>query len=166
MKWDAIAPDLIETVWGYGFDENMAKKLMDKLTAQSIERRKTLDEFKILEERINWVTQRQEKTDWSLNFKTREAQRKADEEFNKNLKERQKKFTDANYPKTEVLLDSAKENETDKKSEKSKKKSKSKSDKLSDDDDDDSFDFDVQLHEGLRIMGDWIDLLDHPEKLL
>lgn len=162
LKWDAIAPDIIETVWGYGFDENMAKKLMDKLTAQSIERRKTLDEFRILEERINWVKQRQEKKDWSLNFKTREADLKADEEFNKKLKERQKKFTDANYPKTEVLLDSAKENEKDKKAEKPKKKSKS--DKL-DDDDEDSFDFDVQLHEGLRIMGDWIDIIEHPEKL-
>ena len=66
LKWDAIAPDIIETVWGYGFDENMAKKLMDKLTAQSIERRKTLDEFRILEERINWVKQRQEKKEWSF----------------------------------------------------------------------------------------------------
>ncbi len=159
MKWDAITPDHIENVWGYGFDEQNANRLMSLLTKRSIERREHLDEFKILNERINWVKERQQKKDWSLNFKKRETELKSDENFNKSLKERQKKFTEANYEKKEVLLDSAKDADNKKKSE-SKKKSKNK-----DSDDDDAFDFDVQLHEGLRIMGDWLDIIDHPEKL-
>ena len=77
---------------------------------------------------------------------------------NKKLKERQKKFTDANYPKTEVLLESAKEQE--------KKEKDSKSvdeDEL--DEELDSFDFDIRMHEGLRIIGDWIDILEDPKRL-
>ena len=136
---------------------------MAKLTKQSIERREKLDEFKLWNERINWVKERQKKKDWSLNYKVREGELKADEDFNKSLKERQKKFTDADYPKTEVLLDSAKENA---KPEKKKQKSASKTDALdASEDDEDAPDFDVQLHEALRIMGDWIDTAAHPETL-
>lgn len=163
MKWDAIAPDRIEEVWGYGFKEPFADALMAKLTKQSIERREKLDEFKLWNERINWVKERQKKKDWSLNYKVREGELKADEDFNKSLKERQKKFTDADYPKTEVLLDSARENA---KPEKKKQKSASKTDALdASEDDEDAPDFDVQLHEALRIMGDWIDTAAHPETL-
>ena len=163
MKWDAIAPDRIEEVWGYGFKEPFADALMAKLTKQSIERREKLDEFKLWNERINWVKERQQKKDWSLNYNVREGELKADEDFNKSFKERQKKFTDADYPKTEVLLDSAKENA---KPEKKKQKSASKTDALdASEDDEDAPDFDVQLHETLRIMGDWIDTAAHPETL-
>ncbi len=155
MKWDAISPDIIENVYGYGFDEKTADLLMAKLTNQSLERREKLDEFKILNERINWVKDRQKKKDWSLNFKTRESQLKADEDFNDNLKERQKKFKESDYPKQEVLLDSAKENDEKKKD----------SDKKDEDSDEDSFIFDVQLHEAIRIMSDWIEIVDNPKLL-
>ncbi len=174
MKWDAIAPDRIEEVWGYGFKEPFANELMAKLTKQSLARQRSLDEFKIWNERINWVKERQEKKDWSLNFKVRENELKADEDFNDSLKARQKKFKEADYPKTEVLLESAKENAADKnksgdKGKSADKKKTKRKDKGVDIDDDaadeESQDFDVQLHEALRIMGDWIDLADHPEKL-
>lgn len=166
MKWDAITPDSIEEVWGYGFKEPLADALMAKLTEQSLARRNSLDEFKIWNERINWVKERQKKKDWSLNYAVREKELKADEDFNESLKKRQRKFTEADYPKTEVLLDSAKENGGDKKVSADKKKRKSKNDALeASEDDEDAPDFDVQLHEALRIMGDWIDLVDHPDKL-
>ena len=101
-----------------------------------------------------------------MNYAVREKELKADEDFNESLKKRQRKFTEADYPKTEVLLDSAKENGGDKKVSADKKKRKSKNDALeASEDDEDAPDFDVQLHEALRIMGDWIDLVDHPDKL-
>lgn len=173
MKWDAISPDSIEEVWGYGFKEPVAKELMAKLTEQSVARQKSLDEFKLWNERINWVKERQQKKDWSLNFKKREAELKADEDFNDSLKERQKKFEKGKYVGKEVLLDSAKENAAlekakaeKKKAEKKKIKSSNKKDVLDiEEDDEDSPDFDVQLHEALRIMGDWLDTIDHPESL-
>ena len=39
MKWDAISPDIIDSVWNYGVDEKLAKTLLEKLSAKSVERR-------------------------------------------------------------------------------------------------------------------------------
>jgi len=166
MKWDAIAPDNLEPDGGYCLDATRAKNLLAKLESLSLKRRQNLDEFGALGERINWVKNKQERKDWSLNFKKREDELKADEAFNDALKERRKKFAEANYPKSEVLLDSAKENGGQpKKPHKKKHSPKTKLDLDEDGDEDESLDSDAQLHEGLRIMCDWLDFIEHPDKL-
>ena len=92
-----------------------------------------------------------------------------------DVKEKQKKLAENNFKKEEILLDSAKEaaekekakkakeasESTDKKTSKNSSKKKSKLSVFSDDDEDEENpDFDVQLREALRIMGDWIQVID------
>ncbi len=175
LKWDSIAPDQIEELWGYGLPQGEAESLLKKLTEQSMERQKNLEEFKVWNERINWVKELQEKKEWSLNLAEREKELKDDEAFNESLKEKQKKLAENNFKKEEILLDSAKEaaekekakkakeasESTDKKTSKNSSKKKSKLSVFSDDDEDEENpDFDVQLREALRIMGDWIQVID------
>ena len=156
---------------------------MAKLTKQSLARQRSLDEFKIWNERINWVKKLQDKKDWSLNLKEREAELKADEDFNDKMKSRQKELAVNNFKKEEILLESAKETAAkekalkdsekeaagggkekksdDKSSVKSKTRKNSKFESLGGgDDEEDVPDFDVQLREALRIMSDWIGLVD------
>ncbi len=162
MKWDSINPAEIDTLWGYGLPKGEATSLMKRLTEQSLARQKSMEEFKLWNERINWVKERQDKKDWSLNFKKRETQLKADEDFNDTIEKREKELAKGyDYHKTEVLLDSAIKNGDTKKSSKKKRGSK----KSMDIDEEDEPVFDVQLREALRIMGDWIDILNHPETL-
>ena len=109
MKWDSISPDAIEQLYGYGLPQGQAEALMGLLTKQSEKRQKSLEDFALWNERLDWVKARQAKKDWSLNFKKREQELDADEKYNEHVKEVQKKLAEKNYSKQEVLLDSAKE---------------------------------------------------------
>ena len=183
LKWDSISPDGISELWGYGLPKGEADALMKKLTELSKERQSKLEEFKVWNERINWVKKLQDKKDWSLNLKEREAELKADEDFNDKMKSRQKELAVNNFKKEEILLESAKETAAkekalkdsekeaagggkekksdDKSSVKSKTRKNSKFESLGGgDDEEDVPDFDVQLREALRIMSDWIGLVD------
>ena len=183
LKWDSISPDGISELWGYGLPKGEADALMKKLTELSKERQSKLEEFKVWNERINWVKKLQDKKDWSLNLKEREAELKADEGFNDKMKSRQKELAVNNFKKEEILLESAKETAAkekalkdsekeaagggkekksdDKSSVKSKTRKNSKFESLGGgDDEEDVPDFDVQLREALRIMSDWIGLVD------
>ena len=167
MKWDSILPDEIDTLWGYGMPKGEADALMSELTKQSLERQKKLEEFKLWNERINWVKERQNMKDWSLNYKAREALLKADEKLNDEIEKREKELAKSyDYHKTEVLLDSAKENgEHDSKLKRRLSKKPAKKGADADAMDDDEPVFDVQLREALRIMGDWINIIEHPNLL-
>ncbi len=167
MKWDSILPDEIDTLWGYGMPKGEADALMSELTKQSLERQKKLEEFKLWNERINWVKERQNMKDWSLNYKAREALLKADEKLNDEIEKREKELAKSyDYHKTEVLLDSAKENgEHDSKLKRRLSKKSAKKGADADAMDDDEPVFDVQLREALRIMGDWINIIEHPNLL-
>lgn len=167
MKWDSISPDSIEELYGYGLPKGQAEALMGLLTKQSEQRQKSLEDFALWNERLDWVKARQAKKDWSLNLKKREQELDADEKYNEHVKEVQKKLAKKNYSKQEVLLDSAKDAEQ-KKDAKDDGASKDSYDIDSIDgdiDDDDTPEFDVQLRESLRIMADWLEVLQNPNIL-
>lgn len=165
MKWDSIAPDTIEEVWGYGVPEGEAKALMDKLTKQSEERQKKLDEFAFWNSQINRVKDRWQTKDWSVNLATREKNLAEDEAFADASDKKEKELSKLNFKKEEVLLESAKENAHADKDENPEAKKDdngaSPQDKLDAElASDEPPAFDVQLRETLRIMADWIEILD------
>lgn len=165
MKWDSIAPDTIEEVWGYGVPEGEAKALMDKLTKQSEERQKKLDEFAFWNSQINRVKDRWQTKDWSVNLATREKKLAEDEAFADASDKKEKELSKLNFKKEEVLLESAKENAHADKDENPEAKKDdngaSPQDKLDAElASDEPPAFDVQLREALRIMADWIEILD------
>ncbi len=123
LPWDSIDPVSIRAGFGYGEGENGAK-LRDDLLKKSQQRQKSLDEFKFLGERIDWLKKRQEMKDWSLNLKSREAQLKADDEFADKMDAKQREFAKSNFKSEEILLDSAiaKEKESESQEAKSEKK--------------------------------------------
>ena len=99
MKWDSIAPDTIEEVWGYGVPEGEAKALMDKLTKQSEERQKKLDEFAFWNSQINRVKDRWQTKDWSVNLATREKKLAEDEAFCRRFRKEGKGAVQAEFQK-------------------------------------------------------------------
>ena len=165
MKWDSISPDAIEQLYGYGLPQGQAEALMGLLTKQSEKRQKSLEDFALWNERLDWVKARQAKKDWSLNFKKREQELDADEKYNEHVKEVQKKLAEKNYSKQEVLLDSAKDVEKKEAGNSDGSKDDYDIDSIDSDIDDDTPEFDVQLRESLRIMADWLEVLEHPEVL-
>ncbi len=167
MKWDSIFPAEIDSSWEYGVSADKAGPLLSKLTERSLERQKGLEEFKLWNERINWIRDRQNMKDWSLNYKAREALLKADEKFTDNIEKREKELAkNYDYHKTEVLLDSAKKDaEHDAETKRRPLKKSPKHGVDADDTEDDGLVFDVQMREALRIMGDWINITEHPELL-
>lgn len=161
MKWDSIEPDKIQEVWSYGVPENEADALMKKLSQQSEERQKKLDEFAFWNAQIDRVKTRWQTKDWSVNLAEREKKLADDEAFADSSKEKEKKLTELNYKKEEVLLESAKEN-AHLQTKKSASKANVSPDAVDEDTlvDDEPPAFDVQLREALRIMADWIEVLE------
>lgn len=163
LKWDSIAPVSINKLWGYGLPKGESENFLEKLTKLSLERQQKLDEFAALGQRIDWVKKRQEEKQVQLNYEVREKELKNDEEFSEQMEKKFKELAKSNFPKKEFLLESAEENEkkSDSDSAKKSKLNKRRGGNIFSDDDDDEAEFDVQLRETLRIMGDWIEMLDN-----
>lgn len=161
LKWDSISPAQIDDVWFYGVGKAQADALIAILNAQSRERQNKLDEFKFLKERIDWLKKRQDKKDLELNYDMRQAELKKAEAFIDSVEKREEEFAKSNFKKQEILLEASKKN-LEKKEEDLKKEIKSDEETLLDEDKEEVFD--VQLREALRIMADWIEILNQPPK--
>lgn len=161
LKWDSISPAQIDDVWFYGVGKAQADALIAKLNAQSRERQNKLDEFKFLKERIDWLKKRQDKKDLELNYDMRQAELKKAEAFIDSVEKREEEFAKSNFKKQEILLEASQKN-LEKKEEDLKKEIKSDEDTLLDEDKEEIFD--VQLREALRIMADWIEILNQSPK--
>lgn len=161
LKWDSISPAQIDDVWFYGVGKAQAGALIAKLNAQSRERQNKLDEFKFLKERIDWLKKRQDKKDLELNYNMRQAELKKAEAFIDSVEKREEEFAKSNFKKQEILLEASQKN-LEKKEEDLKKEIKSDEETLLDEDKEEIFD--VQLREALRIMADWIEILNQSPK--
>lgn len=106
LQWDSIDPASIRAGFGYG-EGDEGEVLKDKLSQKSLARQSSLDEFKFLKSRIDWLNKRQNMKDWSLNLDARKAQLKSDDEFADAMEKRQSEFAKTNFKSTEILLDSA-----------------------------------------------------------
>lgn len=160
LKWDCIEPDEIQELWGYGLPKDEADKLVEKLTKQSVERQKKLEEFAFWNSQIDRVKARWNTKDWSVNLAEREKKLAEDEAFADASKKREKELAALNFKKEKILLESAKENEQ---AESEKKAQERKAGVMPEDieselDSEEPPAFDVQLREALRIMADWLSL--------
>lgn len=167
LKWDSISPCNIGEVYAYGVGREKADELLKKLSEQSAERQDSLDEFKFLKERIEWLKKRQQKKDLSVNYGERKRELKEAEDFSDSVEKREEEFAKQNYKKQEILLDAAKDIEAKKTEKPGDKKPEKKNGSLGPDsidedllDEDEEEIFDVQLREALRIMADWIEVLE------
>ena len=160
LRWDSIAPCTIADIYAYGVDKSQADALLKKLEEQSKERQDKLEEFKFLKERIAWLKERQDKKDWVLNYNDRKAELKKAEDFIDSVDKREEEFAKQNYKKQEILLEASKEaNAKTKQQDKQKKAEKQKVIDTEIFDEDEEEVFDVQLREALRIMADWIEVI-------
>ncbi len=160
LRWDSIAPCTIADIYAYGVDKSQADALLKKLEEQSKARQEKLEEFKFLKERIAWLKERQDKKDWVLNYNDRKAELKKAEDFIDSVDKREEEFAKQNYKKQEILLEASKEaNAKTKQQDKQKKAEKQKVLDTEIFDEDEEEVFDVQLREALRIMADWIEVI-------
>ena len=83
------------------------------------------------------------------------------EAFIDSVEKREEEFAKSNFKKQEILLEASQKN-LEKKEEDLKKEIKSDEETLLDEDKEEIFD--VQLREALRIMADWIEILNQSPK--
>ena len=131
---------------------------VEKLRTLSEERQDTLSEFRYLKENISWFKKKRETKTLSLNLATRLSQKNSDQEVSQGLSNTYKSLAEKSFPFSEVNLqivqdqtlkslqargeapEPSREKETARSFEKPKE-------------------LDIRLHESVRIMLDWIDLL-------
>ncbi|HCR37701.1 MAG TPA: tail-specific protease [Opitutae bacterium] len=143
LEWDAIHA-LPWTVDDLGLFTPDTKNL---LTAKSLDRQASLEEFSYLKENIDWFKKKRDQKVFSLNYHEREIQKNLDEHFQEERDVTLKKLSDQAYTSQDILLDIALEKELPKKKA-----------------DDNKPNFDIHLREALRIMADWLYILDESNK--
>ena len=158
LPWDSIPP-LPLTLKGNGpwRDSLVTDALVTDLRTASTSRLASLDELSLLQKRVTWEKSREQQKEFSLNFDTRMKERLNDIKFRDDLKQSLVALSKNNFKSTEVLLDAAKE-QKDAAGNSTVKYDPAAQPKPADGVDaaDAPVSFDIQLREGLRIMGDWI----------
>ncbi|MBN37089.1 MAG: tail-specific protease [Opitutae bacterium] len=140
-------------------DEEFLYALDDlaKLKELSETRQNTLSEFTYLKENISWFKKKRETKTLSLNLLNRLSQKKTDLEASKALTKTFESLAEKAYPFSEVKLRIVKEQVL-------KSQQARGEESASSDDDGISFEnpneLDIRLHESVRIMVDWIDILE------
>jgi len=123
------------------------------LTEKSNLRQQSLEEFKFLNEQIQWRRQRYDEKSISLNLEKRIARKIKDQAYIEELDEIYEALTEDVYAKEDFILKVAEEQDV-----LSKKNLEANESTLADEktDDEDRPDFDIYLRESARIMADWI----------
>ena len=159
MPWDSIKP-LSLTLKGNGpwRDSLVTDALVTNLRSASTSRMGSLEELSLLQKRVNWEKTREQQKEFSLNFDARMKERINDIAIRDDLKKGLLALSKNNYKSTEVLLDAAKDQQKDASGDAPVKYNPSAAPATdgSADASDAPINFDIQLREGLRIMGDWI----------
>jgi len=135
--------------------------LVNKLRQESDARQNSLPEFSLFKQLVDWKKAHQDEKDFSLNFDERMKEQRTDISFSDDLKKRLTEMAKGNYKATDILLDAAKDQAAETKTASTKASAPASSDTTTAADDPDAaadpaIDFDIQLREGLRIMGDWL----------
>jgi carboxyl-terminal processing protease len=129
-----------------------------KLRELSQSRQKTSSEFLYLKENISWFRKKRETKTLSLNLSTRISQKKSDEEVSKALRNTFKSLSEKAFPLRKEKLQVVKDQTQ--KSLKARgeeaiidgESSKNKLEKPKE--------LDIRLHESVRIMVDWLNMLE------
>jgi carboxyl-terminal processing protease len=84
----------------------LAKAFVTPLQNASQERQQSLEEFAYLKKSIDWFKERQEQKDISLNLAQRQALKKSDDDFKKEMDAERDRLAKTNYTSREIKLDS------------------------------------------------------------
>jgi carboxyl-terminal processing protease len=128
-----------------------------KLKELSDSRQNTLSEFTYLKENISWFKKKRETKTLSLNLLNRLSQKKTDLEASKALTKTFESLAEKAYPFSEVKLQIVKDQVL------KSQQARGEESALSDEDDisfENPNELDIRLHESVRIMVDWIDILE------
>jgi carboxyl-terminal processing protease len=115
----------------------------------------SLEEFNYLQERIDWMREREEMKSVSLNLETRRAMKQQDEQFRDAMKSRRAELARLNYLQRPVLLDSVVS---------AGGAAEPTIEELTDEagDEEGLAEFDVRLRETLRLLRDTIEIAPDP----
>ncbi len=130
---------------------------IDKLKELSRARQETLPEFIYLQENVSWIRKKRETKQLSLNLPERISQKKKDEEGSKSLSETYKGLAPQAFPFSRIKLQVVKDQTL--KSLKARGEDSEPDKELSVNGFEKPKSMDIRLHESLRIMVDWFELL-------
>jgi carboxyl-terminal processing protease len=131
---------------------------VERLRALSEKRQDTLSEFKYLKENISWFKKKRDTKTLSLNLATRLSQKKTDQEVSQGLSKTYDSLAEKSFPFSEVNLQIVKD-QTLKSQQARGESPESVGEKVTARSFEKPKELDIRLHESVRIMLDWIDLL-------
>lgn len=100
LSWDYVKPAVT-------FEEKaLNKEFVGKLIAASQERQHELEEFRFLNQRIDWFKEREERKEVSLNLEKRKRLMETEKEFSEEMKEEQRRLAELNFESEELKLQS------------------------------------------------------------
>lgn len=147
LEWDSIRP-LPWHVEDFGLITDVTK---EKLGLRSKERQTQLKEFVYLNENIDWFRSKREQKKFSLNYYQRQIDKDLDEHVQEEQEKKLKELSQNKFKNESIYLDSRLENEKETIKETKNDENEENDEKL-----------DIHLREALRIMADWIELLEEP----
>ena len=145
LEWDSIRP-LPWNVEDFGLVTDSTKQ---KLGLRSKQRQTELEEFIYLNENIDWFREKREQKNFSLNYHQRQIDKDLDEHFQEGRDKKLDQLSKQHFKNESIYLDSRLENEKTTLIEKKEDKEEV-----------DNYRLDIHLRESLRIMADWIEILD------
>jgi carboxyl-terminal processing protease len=128
-----------------------------ELQKHSFERQEALPEFEYLKKNVNWYKNKRKDTSLSLNLKNRITEKKEDKKFTTVMNENFKKLLDNAFTMKNISLNIV--NSQNIKSLTIRGESNSSKDLQEKFKAPESFD--IRLHESLRIMSNWINILEN-----
>ena len=136
------------------------KDNLDKLRELSQTRQEKLSEFLYLKENIDWFRKKRETKTMSLNLPERIAQKKNDEKVSKELQKTFKSFAEKAFPLRKTSLQVVKDQ--------ARRSLEARGEEVTDDESskgkmEKPKELDIRLHESVRIMADWLELLEGKE---
>jgi len=135
-------------------------KLVTTLTEASEQRQKELEEFRFLNQQIDWRRERYEEKEISVNLRQRIERKIREQSYIEELDDTYEALKEENYPMQEVLLELTKEQNAI--SEKNRAEpivdanGETHEAKEPEDTEEDEPPYDIYLRESARIMADWI----------
>ncbi|HQU09612.1 MAG: hypothetical protein B7X06_03510, partial [Verrucomicrobia bacterium 21-51-4] len=160
LSWDSIHA----LPWAY-MHPKVDAELIEILKKDSMSRQSSLPEMIYLQRNVDWYRAKQEQKELSLNLGERDAQKREDRRFQHEMEHEYEELSLQNYACEEVLLDTAIEAGKIEKEKAAKEKAADEEDTDTPLDETESLDnsFDIPLREALRIMADWLELIQQQE---
>ncbi|MFW5873791.1 MAG: carboxy terminal-processing peptidase [Verrucomicrobiota bacterium] len=183
LPWGKIDPVEWFNDWEkVGVTSPEDEELRDALLEASRERQESLDEFKFLQDQIEWRRERFEEKEVSLHLAKRIEKKITEQNHVERLDDRYEALQENHYPIEEIILEVAKEQEAISRKNLTRAEAAAEEEKAEEDaeeaedadetagteapaddaeaDDDDEPVYDIYLRESARIMADWIRLVE------